>query len=198
MRKRKWVTFLMLLALFVCAACNGSDVPEETEGIPTESETVSKDEGTAEPMQESHTEEDKPSAEEKELVIYYSNKNADGLETEMIAVPDITPEVIISNLAKHNIVSIDTKVNEFAVNKEEERGRTIIVLDMSKAFGEYIRTMGSSGESVIIAALTDTFLTAYEADALKLSVEGSVLETGHRIYEEELTYMDINLNEADE
>ncbi|WMC92101.1 GerMN domain-containing protein [Kineothrix sp. MB12-C1] len=127
--------------------------------------------------------------EMEELTVYFSNKRADGLETEVISVEKITPEIIIDHLAIHNIVSIDTKVNEFEETAEE--GRNLLKLDLSKAFGEYLKTMGTSGEIMIMAALTDTFLQAYEADALQLTVEGAVIETGHEIYEEPLTFTDM-------
>ncbi len=127
--------------------------------------------------------------EMEELTVYFSNKRADGLETEVISVEKITPETIIDHLAIHNIVSIDTKVNEFEETAEE--GRNLLKLDLSKAFGEYLKTMGTSGEIMIMAALTDTFLQAYEADALQLTVEGAVIETGHEIYEEPLTFTDM-------
>ena len=127
--------------------------------------------------------------EMEELTVYFSNKRADGLETEVISVEKITPETIIDHLAIHNIVSIDTKVNEF--EETAEGGRNLLKLDLSKAFGEYLKTMGTSGEIMIMAALTDTFLQAYEADALQLTVEGAVIETGHEIYEEPLTFTDM-------
>lgn len=202
----------MLLVLFICAACNGTDVQEEAVDMPVKNESAKEENSfiTMELLQKDDVKNEEAeevlsaqagedlkengAAEEKELIIYYSNRNADGLETETIPVADITPEVIISNLAKHNIVSIDTRVNECHVSKMEGQDKTVITLDMSKAFGEYIKTMGSSGETVIIAALTDTFLEAFQADSLRLSVEGAVLETGHGIYAEELTYWDIDLN----
>lgn len=220
----------MLLVLFICAACNGTNVQEESLAVaePLPQDTVeNRKETQANEVVETNvidisktvgaderekadfimdeealldTDElvsmDMPAAEEKEVTIYFSNSNADGLEKETITVEEITPEIIITNLAKHNIVSIDTKIKEFDIGKDEEADRDVITLDMSKAFGEYIKTMGSSGENVIIAALTNTFLDAFEADALKLTVEGEVLETGHGIYEEELTYTNVDLNMA--
>lgn len=120
----------------------------------------------------------------QELVIYYSNSKADGLESETVLVEDVTANVIIGYLAGHNIVSIDTNVNDFRVEAEN----SLIYLDLSKAFGEYLKTMGSSGEAVIMAALTDTFLQAYEAEALQITVEGKTIETGHAVYDEPLTF----------
>ena len=63
-----------------------------------------------------------------------------------------------------------------------------MALDLSGAFGEYVKTMGESGEKVVMAALTNTFLENYGADGLVLTVEGEVLETRHASYGEELTF----------
>ncbi|WP_342756404.1 GerMN domain-containing protein [Kineothrix sedimenti] len=126
----------------------------------------------------------------QELVIYYSNSKADGLETETVLVEEVTPDAIIGYLAGHNIVSIDTRVNGFEA--EEESG--LLQLDLSKAFGEYLKTMGSSGEAVIMAALTDTFLQAYEAESIRITVEGETIETGHAVYDEPLTFTESKLS----
>ncbi len=126
----------------------------------------------------------------QELVIYYSNSKADGLETETVLVEEVTPDAIIGYLAGHNIVSIDTRVNGFEA--EEESG--LLQLDLSKAFGEYLKTMGSSGEAVIMAALTDTFLQAYEAESIRITVEGETIETGHAVYDEPLTFTESRLS----
>ncbi len=170
------------------------DVINTRQGDTIEGEDAIRDEIPEEEVAETQSiqkpEEELVVKEEmEELTVYFSNKRADGLETEVISVEKITPETIIDHLAIHNIVSIDTKVNEFEETAEE--GRNLLKLDLSKAFGEYLKTMGTSGEIMIMAALTDTFLQAYEADALQLTVEGAVIETGHEIYEEPLTFTDM-------
>lgn len=172
MEKKRWVTGAALFFLFLSAAC----------GSP------------AQPAQEGQTQLPAAAGEAKAvktvesseiLNIYYGNAKADGLKVETKTVEAVVPETIIGCLANHNIVSIDTKVNSF--DTDEEDGERILYLDLSKAFGEYLNTMGESGELVIMAALTNTFLEAYGADALVLTVDGGVLETGHAVYDEPLT-----------
>lgn len=192
MKKKKWMIPVMLLVLVVFAACDrresansGGMVPvmaagEMREFLP-ETEAVEAD----------AAESKKAEAEmlvKEEIVIYYSNQKADGLETETVEVEKITPEAVINSLARHHIVSIDTKVNGFEII--EESGRDILTLDLSKAFAGYLKTMGSSGETVVIAALTNTFLDAYQADAMVLTVNGNILETGHAVYDGELIFYD--------
>ena len=121
----------------------------------------------------------------RKLHIYYSNEMADGLEVTLVDADAVTPELLLSNLAKYNIVTPDTKVRSFETEKEGEE--TVAILDLSREFGNYVSTMGTSGEYVILAALTDTFLDAYQADRLRLFVEGNCLETGHALYDWDFT-----------
>lgn len=187
-KKRKWAGLVMLLAVFVCAACDGRDNVGTEFAEPAEAEENQS--GTEQEIIERETERETETEEqETELTIYYSNETADGLEAELVTVTELKPEIIIGYLAKHNIVAIDTKVNTFFI--EEDGDRKVIRMDLSEAFGEYINTMGTSGEAVIMTALTNTFLEAYEADSMKLLVDGKVLETGHAVYEEELTHMEL-------
>lgn len=225
MKKRRWMTLVMLLAIMAFAACGSSEssveevnavlraedsaiVEPESVGASNETdrtvdeiisalqEAVEEGGGSVKEASENLAEEVRDQEEQtagmEELVVYYSNSKADGLEMETIFVETVTPEVMIDSLARHNIVSIDTKVNGFEA--VEEDGKDVLRLDLSKAFGEYLKTMGTSGETVIMSALTDTFLQAYGADALQITVDGEVLETGHQIYDEPLTFVEISLN----
>ena len=45
----------------------------------------------------------------------------------------------------------------------------------------------TSGEYVILGSVVNTFLTAYDADAIIITVDGEVLETGHSVYDQPLT-----------
>lgn len=183
MKKKEWLLLLLLIVVVIFSSCKEVEQDNSKEDGPV-TEIIA---------QAQSVEIEVPA--EKELTIYYSNNSADGLETETILVKEITPESIIAGLAVRNIVSMDTKVNNFEQTKED--GNTILLLDMSKAFGEYLRTMGTSGETIILSALSNTFLDAYEADGVKLTVGGKTLETGHAIYDKPITYMEKNMGKTD-
>ncbi len=57
-------------------------------------------------------------------------------------------------------------------------------LDLSKTFREYLKTMSQEGEKVIMSSVAATFLEAYGAEEIVITVEGKVLETEHMSYEE--------------
>ena len=69
-----------------------------------------------------------------------------------------------------------------------ESGKTTLKADFNEALRQSILPMGTSGEYVILGSVVNTFLTAYDADAITLTVDGEVLETGHSVYDQPLTF----------
>ena len=61
-------------------------------------------------------------------------------------------------------------------------------MDFNTAFADRLNAMGTAGESVTIAATVNTFLSAYNARTVLITVEGNTLESGHVIYDMPLTY----------
>lgn len=119
--------------------------------------------------------------ESEEIVLYYSNGTFDSLESETVEVVEKTPEAIISALARHNIVSLDTKLLSFT--EEDMVDGKVLHLDLSKAFDEYLMTMTKEAESIIIASITDTFLENYDAGLIYITVEGEPLTTPYAVYD---------------
>lgn len=126
-------------------------------------------EKTEDPKQE-------PDEEQGEkAVIYYGNGGSSSLKEETVVLQEKTADELISALAKHNIVSLDTKVLSF--EEKEEDGVKVLYLDLSKSAGEYLRTMSKEAESIIIASITNTFIENYDAEAVYLMIEGEALAT---------------------
>lgn len=131
------------------------------------------------------TEEQKSEQEDvltEKAVVYYGNGASHELNQEMVELEAMTPEALTDALAKHNIVSLDTKVLSFEEELQEEQ--KVLHLDLSKAAGEYLRTMSKEAECIIVASIANTFLENYEADAIYLKVEGETLVTSHTEYTE--------------
>lgn len=119
-----------------------------------------------------------------EVTIYYGNGASDKLSEDIKLMEEVTAENLINELAGHNIVSLGTKVNLF--EEETEDGTKALHLDLDKAFREYLRTMNKESENIIMASLTATFLEAYDAESIMITVDGSVLETNNATYEKPL------------
>ena len=109
------------------------------------------------------------------------------LSTEEVEVPRKTPETIIGELRKKNIVSVDTRVNDFIISEDKEK----LTLDLSAGFRDYLKTMEEGSEAVIMAALTNSFLAAYDAQEMVVTINGQRLETKNRVYEEGLRFVDM-------
>ncbi|MFR1370879.1 MAG: hypothetical protein ACLSA0_12055 [Eisenbergiella massiliensis] len=51
--------------------------------------------------------------------------------------------------------------------------------------------MEEGSEAVIMAALTNSFLAAYDAQEMVVTINGQRLETKNRVYEEGLRFVDM-------
>lgn len=136
-------------------------------------------ESTAGTEEQESEQEDLPT---ETAVLYYGNGASHELNQETVELEEMTPEALVDALAKHNIVSLDTKVLAFEEEMQDEQ--KILHLDLSKAAGEYLRTMSKEAECIIVASIVNTFLENYEADAIYLKVEGEALVTSHTEYTE--------------
>lgn len=136
-------------------------------------------------------------AQEKEAVICYGRDLKTGLVQETVTAEEITPDVLLNALARHNIVPLlDTKA--LSLEEKEEAGQKLLYLDLSRSFREYLTTMSMEAECIIISSIANTFLANYDADAVYITVEGETLTTSNAEYaeavpgctpEEMLTYL---------
>ncbi len=117
---------------------------------------------------------------ENEAVIFYGNAGSYDLNREIVPIGEKTAEELVDALARHNIMSLDTKVLSF--EEKEAAGERILHLDLSKAAGEYLKTMSREAECIILASVVNTFLENYEADGVFIAVNGKPLTTKNAEY----------------
>lgn len=133
-------------------------------------------------INDNQTEQQDDETNNIKVTIYYGNAASDKLNSETADMEELTAENLINALVLHNIVSLGTKINSF----EEEtvnKGKTLH-LDLDKSFREYLKTMSSESEKIILACVTATFLEAYDAESIKITIDGDVLKTNYEVYEE--------------
>lgn len=178
-KKRRLLVVILICIIAIMACTRKADTVMTVEKL-TEAATLTE-EGTT--LTEEGTTENTTQEQLKNVTtsIYYGNKSADGLKAEEKTFGELTETNLIAVLSRHNIVSIDTKVQKFEVT--EENGKVIIYLDLSKQFNDYIGMMGINGEYIVLAGLTNTFLDAYDADSMVLTIDGKTLKTKHDTYE---------------
>lgn len=172
--KKRLVLWLTLLMAFSITGCTNETADIKTPEIQPES-----------------VEEATEEAEPVNVLIYYGNASADGFEQKEVEIMELTPQNLIGELAKLNVVSIDTEVKSF-----EQDGKAL-KLDLSKGFSKYLNMMGSSGEYIVMGGLVNTFLDAYDGENILITVEGEMLETGHTSYEGPLTFFESDNNEQE-
>lgn len=181
-KNKKAAAFLLLMILCGLAACGNA------------SQEVPVIEVTAPINEEVDENENEDENAQTEVKIYYGNGASDELNMEVETMGQLTADNLIDALAKHNIVSIGTKVNSFG--KEENNDVKTLHLDLSKTFHEYLKTMTKEGENIIMCSIAATFLEAYGADGITITVEGDILQTDHAVYEEPLHFKTEKLTSA--
>ena len=114
-------------------------------------------------------------------VICYGRDMDSDLTREEITPAEVTPDVLLNALAKHNIVPLlDSKA--LSMEEREEDGRKLLYLDLSGSFREYLLTMSMEAECIIISSIVNTFVSNYDADAMYITVEGETLVTSNAAY----------------
>ncbi len=200
MKKRNGAAFLLIAAVLL-TACGAAKETVTTKEI-VAPELSSKDilvnsleylleEPEGEQAQALEEERSAETAEQEEIepkmeaVICYGRDWGSDLTRETIQVSEITPEVLLSALARHNIVPLfDTRA--LSMEEKEQDGKKVLYLDLSEAFGEYVQTMSEEAECIIVASVVNTFLANYDVDAVYLTVEGKTLESTNAVYSEYL------------
>ncbi|MDE5939372.1 MAG: GerMN domain-containing protein [Lachnospiraceae bacterium] len=157
--------------------------PEEEIGEEQETEEEAQ---KKEPQTEADQETpDEDHAQEK-AVICYGRDMESGLTQEEITSEEITPDVLLNALARHNIVPLlDSKA--LSMEEREVDGRKLLYLDLSGSFREYLMTMSAEAECIIISSIVNTFVSNYDADAVYITVEGKTLITSNAEYTEALS-----------
>ena len=119
------------------------------------------------------------------VTIYHGNDNADGFETLKVTVETLDARVITQKLVEAGVLAEGTTLLSHEVVD------ACLRLDFNEAFLTYLNTMGTSGERTMIGSVVNTFLTAYpEAESVSITANGEIMESGHVIYDFELTFFE--------
>lgn len=200
--KRAVVLFLALALAMSAVGCGkekGSVQPVATEQAVQATEIVEVTsepqiteepiEATQEPVAEA-TDSANQETEEPGISIYYGDDNAEKILSEKIPEQEITPELLVQELVKRNILEEGTKVN--SLKQTESAGEKTLEVDFSQEFQITLFNQGTAGEFIMMGSVVDTFLKAYDAQKITITVDGNVLESGHCIYEAPMGYYEPN------
>ena len=158
---------LLLCCVLLCG-CVFPTVPP-AESIPTEPKTQPATDAQTVPV--------------RTVTIYYGNANADGLESAEVQVEDINMNVLVEQLTAFGVLPKNVHIGSMQLDG------SCLRLNFSPSFAEYANTMGTSGEMILFGSVVNTFLTAWpEADSVYITAGGEIIETGHNVYDFEMTF----------
>ena len=121
---------------------------------------------------------------EQPIVLYHANTMLNGFVTEDVVLDELSADDIIDELCSYNIVSTDTRVMNFSISDDKKT----VFLDLNKKFGEYVNLVNEQGEYYILGSLVNSFLGAYDADSIELTINGETLETKRNTYTDALIW----------
>lgn len=194
MKMRKIIATCVLAAMMTGLFACGSQEPAGAENTGTiENTTVTTEVGQEEeqgPEMAVESEEqslsDNTEREEVEVqapitfTLYNSNVDATALVQETVEVDALTPENVLAVLKECGILKDDIRI--LSLEESDQDGMKVLDIDFSQEFGNYVGSMGTAGEYMIMGSVCNTFLSAYGCEKVKITVEGGVLSTGHREY----------------
>lgn len=172
---KSYITYILVFCLILLSGCGAKTVatPEVTE------ELVQAETPETVPQVEPEVE---PEAEPEHLVtLFLPNANVDGYDQVTVDV-DLNPDLILAQLVEQGGLPQGTEFLSFS----NDDGH--LSMDLTQVFGDAVCSTGTTGELMLMGCLVNTFLTAYDAQSVAITVEGSTLETGHTVYDFLLTF----------
>lgn len=116
------------------------------------------------------------------LTLYLPDGNAEKLEPSTVMVPAVSEVTILEQLKWANVLDEAVWINRFT------RKDGVVSIDFIAAFSQQVNSMGTAGETMILGSVVNSFLTAFDADTVTITVDGEVLETGHNVYDFPLSF----------
>ncbi len=118
------------------------------------------------------------------LTVYAPDDMAESFVTTEVEIAALNEETVVEQLIEAGVLPEGTEINSFAQSAD----KTQLTADFNSAFRDHLNSMGTAGEYVILGSVVNTFLTAYDADSILITVDQESLETGHNIYDQPLNF----------
>ena len=181
---KKLLTILLCVFLLTgCAQSAEPTTPQTPTNPPAASPSIPETEPSSSPT-DIPTEPMDTEPVMLQFTVYYPNENADGLESIVMSSTTIDPDTLIRALVWLNVLPEATKVNSLTSEGLQ------LNIDFNETFRDYLCTMGTSGEMVLIGSVVNTFLSAYQAESIMITANGETIESGHVVYDFPIEFMD--------
>ena len=106
----------------------------------------------------------------------FFNEDVTGLNAMAQETETLSPETVSAALEEY------AGLTPGAVRSLEIADGTIRA-DLGEDFWQQVRSMGTSGELLLLGSVVNTLLDAFDAESVMITVNGQIPETGHNIYD---------------
>ncbi len=189
-RTKTVVVAVVVIIVLIAAACifgyvSGRQTPEQTD---QPNQTVEPDTPS-----EQDTPDDQQTPENTtENPVQPENPNPSGGDSAVVYVPDEQGETLTpvgtdvaddSDQALVDALIAAGSLPEGAAVQSSSTADGVLTLDMNAVYGDAVRSSGTTGESLLIYSLVNTFVQARGVNSVLITVDGAPLESGHEIYD---------------
>lgn len=168
---------IMVIALSFAVACSGCSKKEpaisgsQTQVVAKDIE-IKTDSSKDEPKEEVKQEDDKV-----DVVVYYVDENGT-VQNENRSVTTLDETSLWEALKEDGTVSDEAQVLSMTIDEKKR-----IHLDVNQAFGNQLRSTGTSGETMLIQCVVNSYLDSFACDEIMITEEGDTLVSGHAVYD---------------
>lgn len=181
MEKALILILAVTLSLSLSACGKTTAAPPETPQITGPTDAIIISEESPQITQPSDTE---PETENPvSVTLYHSDATAENIVSETAQIPELTAQALVDLLSSNGVIAENVTVNSFSIDADN-----MILLDLSSEFSSRLNQMGSSGEYLMLGSLVNTFIDAFDAGGILITVDGQSLETGHALYDQALKF----------
>ncbi|MCF2681360.1 hypothetical protein JQM69_11840 [Faecalicatena contorta] len=165
--KRRIVVMLCLSMMLFVSCKDGEETSEIVADKETNVESVVEDENIIDAEEE---------VTSTTATIYFPDENAEYILNETVQCEKLTEIVVWENLKEKGIINTECEINVF------EQDEDSLLLDVNQAFGEQLRSQGTTGEEMLLHCVVNTFLDSYHCERILITEEASTLCSGHAEY----------------
>lgn len=187
MKKVQGAIGIGMLSLLLFTGCSSEEIVDSAPVPQKEEQKVENTQGESDKKEE--VEQDNSTNQDgmeskKEMTVYYVDMNSAEIVSRIVEVEKVSPEIIWNCLQEEKLLTQECVLNDFKYDLESKT----IDLDVNQGFGDYIRSMGTTGESEIIECIAKSYLETYHCNQIKFTENGQPLGTGHAILDDYITY----------
>lgn len=132
-------------------------------------------------------------ARKTQIQLYYADAQSNFLQTRTVELNELSPKTLLQVLQANGILDKTIKVQNWLAEDQDDPYRdTVLTLDLSKGFQDQLSD-NAAMEHTLLACVVNTYLDAYHATEITLTVDGQPLQAETENTSEPFTYMNLAL-----